>query len=87
MSKAPGLAKMQPVCATAGTILCVHFTTDDQLSVSIIIGGIVFGFGFVVLICYFISDFVFGVLFGFSFGFGFIFGFIFVFGFGFIVLI
>ena len=67
MSKAPGLAKMQPVCATAGTILCVHFTTDDQLSVGIIIGGIIFVFSFVVLICYFISSFVFGVLFRFGF--------------------
>ena len=81
MSKAPGLAKMQPVCATARTILCIHFTTDDQLSVGIIIGGIGFIFGFIVLICYFISGFIFGVLFGFGviFGLGF--------GFGFIVLI
>ena len=72
MSKAPGLAKMQHVCAAAGTILCIHFTTDDQLSVSIIIGGIIFVFGFIVLICYFISGFIFGVLFGFGFIFGFI---------------
>ena len=77
MSKAPGLAKMQPICAAAGTILCIHFTTDDQLSVGIIIGGIGFIFSFVVLICYFISGFIFGVLFGFVFGFTF----------GFIVLI
>ena len=74
VSKAPGLAKTQPICATAGTILCVHFTTDDQLSVSVIIGGIgfVFGFGFIVLIFYFISGFVFGVLFGFCVIFGFV---------------
>ena len=72
VSKAPGLAKMQPICATAGTILCVHFTTDGQLSVSIVIGGIIFIFGFIVLICYFISGFVFGVLFGFGFIFGFV---------------
>ena len=69
MSKAPGLAKMQPICATAGTILCIHFTTDDQLSVSVVISGIIFVFGFIVLICYFISGFIFGVLFGFVFGF------------------
>ena len=73
VSKAPGLAKMQPICAAAGTILCIHFTTDDQRSVGII-GGIGFVFSFIVLICYFISGFVFGVLFSF----GFIFGFIFV---------
>ena len=72
VSKAPGLAKMQPICATARTILCVHFTTDDQLSVGIIISGI----GFIVLICYFISGFIFGVLFGFGVIFGFIFGFV-----------
>ena len=72
VSKAPGLAKMQPVCAAVGTILCIHFTTDDQLSVGVIIGGIGFVFSFIVLICYFISGFIFGVLFGFGFGFGFI---------------
>ena len=69
VSKAPGLAKTQPICAIAGTILCIHFTTDDQLSVGVIIGGIVFVCSFVVLICYFISGFIFGVLFGFVFGF------------------
>ena len=72
MSTAPGLAKMQPVCATVRTILRIHFTTDDQLSVGIIIGGI----GFIVLICYFISGFIFGVLFGFGVIFSFIFGFV-----------
>ena len=71
MSKAPGLVKMQPICAAAGTILCIHFTTDDQLSV-----GISFIFGFIVLICYFISGFIFGVHFGFGVIFGVIFGFI-----------
>ena len=76
MSKAPGLEKMQPVCAAARTILCVHFTTDDQLSVGIVISGIGFIFGFIVLICYFISGFIFGVHFGFGAIFGFVFGFI-----------
>ena len=76
MSKAPGLAKMQPICAAVRTILCIHFTTYDQLSVGIVIGGIGFIFGFIVLICYFISGFIFSVLFGFGFGFGVIFGFV-----------
>ena len=76
VSKASGLAKMQPVCAAAGTILCIHFTTDDQLSVGVIIGDISFIFSFIVLICYFISSFIFGVLFGFGVIFGFVFGFI-----------
>ena len=74
MSKAPGLAKMQPICAAVRTILCIHFTTDNQLSVGIIIGGIGFVFGFVVLICYFISGFVFS--FSVLFSFGVVFGFI-----------
>ena len=72
MSKAPGLVKTQPICATLRTILCIHFTTDDQLSVGIVISGIGFVFGFVVLICYFIS----GVLFGFGVIFSFVFSFV-----------
>ena len=48
VSKAPGLVKMQPICAAVRTILCIHFTTDDQLSVGIIISGIGFIFGFVI---------------------------------------
>ena len=60
-------------------MLCIHFTIDDQLSVGVIISGIGFVFGFIVLICYFISGFIFSVLFGF--------GVLFSFDFGFIVLI
>ena len=76
VSKAPELAKTQPTCAAARTTLCIHFTTDDQLSVGIIIGGISFIFGFVLLICCFISSFIFGVLFDFGVIFGFVFGFV-----------